>query len=441
MNNPDFKNTEYTAHLTQLNIVNDIYNGIDTAKNHLWKFEKESDFKTRQDQTSLDNYVFRTVDTIKSIIFRKPIDLMGVNNNQLIEWLEKINYKDDINEFSKKILSNRVRDGYTFILVDTSSYREEEIKSKADQEKANIRPYFVNILRSQVVNWETDEYGQYIRFSIKETYSERVGLYGLEYKEQIRMYELTNGKVEVSIWREASEVIGSRSTLQVPMIPIVQVGNDMIPPLYDQAKININHLNRNSEKSNYVRVGAAPFPIIKGQLEGESGEKTLSINQGLHFTDTDGSFEWAELSGNNYTMIQEEIKYLEEQMERKSVEFVTELKTATATEVEKASTSNESRLIDYSTELEQGINDAIELMQWYYINGSLGENFITVNKDFQSNILDIQQANFLLSLRTQNLISYDMMIDMLIKGEIIPFLDEKQRESEKLKLRDEVGEV
>ena len=305
MATPDFESEEYKAYKHQLIKVNDIYKGTDTAVKYLRKFEKEADFEIRQQDTNLDNYVFRTVDTIKNIVFRKPIDITNLTNPLVIEWAEKINHKDNLNEFSKKILTSRVRDGFTFILVDSVAYKSEEIITKADQEKAGIRPYFVNILRSQVKNWQVDEYGQFSVFSIFETYEEKTDRFKTEVKEQIRVYELIEGKVQVSIWRDGAEVSEFTQILNIPIVPVVQVGRDMIPPLYDQAKINIAHLNRNSEKANYVRVGACPFPIIKGQLENDTSKpQTLSINQGLHFTDENGSFSWAETSGSNYEMIQ-----------------------------------------------------------------------------------------------------------------------------------------
>jgi hypothetical protein len=433
-NTPDFKSKEYLEHLDQLSTVSDIFNGVDSAKNHIKKFAREDslDYQNRLDEATLDNYVFRTIDTIKNIIFRKAIDTTAISNKDVERWIEKINFKDNIDNFAKKVLKNRLRDGKTYILVDSPSYDPNDILSKADIEANNIRPYLVNILRSNLINWELNELNQYERITLQETYAERVGIYELKYKPQLRMFELIDGKVEVSIWREGAEVYRDRLTLD--QIPLIEVGSDDIPPLYDQAKLNIKHLNRNSEKSNYVRVGAAPFPIVYGDLEAESGAKTLSINQGLKFNNkSESGFEWAEMSGKNYSIIQEEIKYIEEQMERISVEFVTELKNATATEVEKASTANESKLMDYSIELEEAINNALEMMNLY---APIGENIISTNKDFDSNILTSEQFNALMTLRTNGDISYDRLMDILEKGELLPILDEKERDTEKTLLRD-----
>ena len=171
MNHPNFENEEYQLHKNKLILLDDLYNGIDTAKKHIRKFPREDieDYKDRIDEATLDNYLKSTIETLQNIIFRRPIDLTNIQNKKVIDWCDKINFKDSLNEFGKKVLKNREKDGFTFILVDSPEYDTEEIKSQRDQELNNIRPYFTNILRSQVINWEMDNFNQYIRFTISET--------------------------------------------------------------------------------------------------------------------------------------------------------------------------------------------------------------------------------------------------------------------------------
>lgn len=436
-NHPNFKDAEYIAHENQLTKVNNVYKGTDTSKQYIDKFgkEDEADYIIRQKACTLDNYVFRTVQSIKNIIFRKSLDLSNITNKELLGWLETANFKDDINEFAKDIIVNRVRDGIAYILVDAPTFNEN--MSKLEQEQNNIRPYFTKILRSQVLNKMYDDNNKLIQISISEQYKSEESRFGAEYKEQIKAYELIDGVVQFSIWRENAEV--QNDILTIDTIPIVEMGDDLIPPLYDQALINLNHLNRNSEKSNYVRVGACPFPIVKGTLKGDSaGANTLSINQGLQFADSDGSFEWAEMSGANYTIIQEEIKYRENQMERISVEFTTQVANITATEVEKNSMTNESKLMDYSLELEGAINKSIQMMG-EFTSGISENDVVLTNKDFDSSIISEQEFNMLMALRINGDLSYKELRLALEKGEVLRLLDDKEKAKENLLLRDDVG--
>lgn len=434
---PNFKDQDYIKHEHQIKVTNDVFNGTDTAKYYINKFKKEDDdaYKARLSEASLDNYVFRTVDTIKNIVFRKSIQV-ETNNQELEKWLDAINFQDNVNEFAKKVLINRVKDGYTWLMVDSPSYDKDTLMSKADLEANNIRPYVNNITRSQVINIDYNDFMMIEQVSIMETYKVKNHRFGYETGQQIRVLEIMDGMVSVSIWRDDKEVFND--LLDLPVIPLIKVGRDDIPPLYDQAIINIKHLNRNSEKSNYVRVGAAPFPLVWGALE-DNKKKTLGINSGFVFkgTKNETGFEWAEMSGNNYKMIQEEIKYHEEQMERISVEFVTQLKNATATEVEKASTSNESKLMDYATELEQGLNNAIQVMGYFY-DKIKEDDKVIVNKDFNSNIITAEEFNMLMQLRTNGDLSYDRLMEILERGEVLSVLDDKEKETEKTRLRDEI---
>ena len=439
-NHPNFKDAEYIAHENQLTKVNNVYKGTDTSKQYIARFGKEdaADYTTRQNDCTLDNYVFRTVQSIKNIIFRKSLDLSNITNKELLSWLEKANFKDDINEFAKDIIVNRVRDGIAYILIDTPTYSQAENLSKLQLEQRNIRPYFTKILRGQVLNKIYDDNNKLIQISISEQYKTNQGRFGAEYKDQVRAYELVDGAVNFSIWRENAEV--QNDVLMIDAIPIVVMGDDLIPPLYDQTLINLNHLNRNSEKSNYVRVSAVPIPVLRGTLAGGDVPKTLSVNSGLHFADADGSFEWTETKGTNYQMIQEEIVYRENQMERISVEFTTQIANITATEVEKNSMTNESKLMDYSLQLEGAINKSIQMMGMF-TNGISEKDIVLTNKDFDSSIISEQEFNMLMALRTNGDLSYEELRLALEKGEVLRLLDDKEKKAEKLLLRDDLGGI
>jgi len=428
---PNFTSQEYNKHSNQVSIVNNIYDGVDSAVTYLRKFPKEETdvYDERKEDAALDNYVFRTVDTIKNIIFRKTIDISNITNAEVSKWCKSIDFTNNINEFAKQTLTNRTRDGYTFILVESRNYDNTEITTKAHQDAANIRPYFVNVLRKDVINWKVDEFGNFIQVSIKETYEVPDGAFKVVIKDQVRVI-YNDGTIE--IWRE--DKIFSTVKKPVKKITLVKIGSDNIPPMYDQSKINIQHLNRGSECNNYVRVGASPFLAVFGKLDGDA-PKTLGINSGLHFKGTESDVKWIEMTGANYEIIKSHILTLQEQMERISVEFVTELKNATATEVEKASTANESRLNNYATELEDGFNKALEYMGLY--KASAGENTISVNKDYDSNIISTEQFNALMQLRMNGDISYERLMQLLEKGELLPFLEEKERGEEKANLKDE----
>ena len=423
----------YSKHLKEINIVQDVYNGTTTAVGRIRKYPDESDtkYKERKEDAALNNFVFKTIDTIKNVIFRKDIDLENIKNNDLLWYMDSIDLKNDIDNFSKRVLSKRIRDGYTFIMVDSPQYDTELIRTKQDRQLANIRPYLVSVDRKSVINWQGEDIELAKWVVISETYTEQIGKFDEEIKEQYRVL-YNDGTIE--IYRE-SELYETFQT-GYKGLPLIKIGNDLTPPLLDHAKLNINHLNRNSELDNYIRVGGAPFIGVGGQMAGDDKQPlTLGINSGMRFKDDNWKAEWIEMSGANAEMIENRIVKYEDAMLTFSIELLTDDTIKTATQVSKESAAKESKLKHYSRELEEGINRAIEIMGDFQ-DGISGENFIIVNKDFDSAILQPQEAAEIRADYLAGLISLDTVFDLYEKGERLPRRTDQEREAEKLLLRD-----
>ena len=417
MNLPNKPKAKYTKHQHQVGIVNDIYDGVDTARNHLLKYsqEEEPDFKGRVSACILDNFVFRTVDTMKNVVFRKDIDTEGVKNTLMQGYIEKIDLSNNIDYFAKQVFDNSRKDGFTFILADTQTYDPKELNSKQKAQEAGVRPYLANILRSNVINWQGDD----INFSDWVVLKECVTEYnGSEFDEkEVIQYRVIYANGMMKIFKEDSEKMEVLRTAKRSKPILTKVGNEDIPEFYDMAKININHLNRNSELDNYVRIGGAPFLAIGGSQDSKEGEvKTIGINSGLQFTDENFKVEWIEMSGANSEMIRNRIKDYEIAMMNQSIEFLTSDSNLTATQVNKESAPKESKLKSYSRELEDGLNEALADMG-SLVTGGLGENTIVINKDFDNAILTDEEAQSLREDYINNVITLEELREAYYRGE------------------------
>ena len=435
MSTPEYENQEYKDHKQQVKLVNDFYCGVDTARSYLSQFPREDTekYKDRQSRATLDNNVLETVNTISNVVFRKDLDIEGVKNASVQEWIKKIDFRQDLNSFGKELLRNRKRDGYTFLLVDSPSFDEEIINSQLIAQEQNIRPYFVNILRKNVINWKLNKFNEYERFTIREFYTDTTDQYNEEQKEQIKVW-FDNGTVEV--WREGSlfQTIGTG----INKVPVFRIGNDMIPPLYDMAKSNNMHFNLSSQYDNYVEVGAAPFLAVFAFTQSDA-PKTLGINDGLTFDDKQsGDVKWVEMTGNNAEIIKSRIEQHKQIMNDIAISFATSSNVKTATQVESEKTEDESKLVNYADELEEGLNAGLEMMQLYE-SVSLGENTVKVNRDFSANILSPEEANSYRLDFAQGIISIDRLLDIYEDGEYLKKMTEPERNAEKLKLLDGEG--
>lgn len=428
----------YTEHIKQVQLVSNVFDGIDSASMYLQQYTQEdiTEFKDRKSIATLDNFVFRTVEDIQNIIFRKPIDTDGITNRTVLDYCNKIDFTNNLNEFGKQILRNRLRDGFTFILVDSVSYGEDEQLTLADQQALDIRPYFVNVLRKNVIGWKKNKAGRYTQVRIKETYEEEDG-YDIVEKEQIKVWNI--GSVE--IWRGAELYELIETGLSI--IPIVKVGSDDIPPLYDLAKINITHMNRDSEVSNYARVGGAAFLAVFGAEVQEGEVQTVGISDGMQFSDkTVSDVKWIEMEGRNYNMLKDRLLYHEEQMKRIAISFTTSQENKTATQVNKESLTDESKAVDYATELEDGLNTALGMLNDYKIDGAtFGDNTILVNKDFDSNVLTPEQVTSYRTDYASGIISFEELRDLLAKGEYLKEITEAEMQKIKTQIKDDVDQV
>ncbi len=430
---PNIPSITIDKHTNQIKTVRDVFNGVDEVKSRLWHFPKEKadKYTERQNYSTLDNFVKQTNDNIKNIMFRKPIDKTAITNKEFLSYLDNIDFKNNIDTFAKELTVNRVNDGYTWILADMTSFDEKTIQTKAQAKANNLRPYLVNLLRENVTVFY-NKFGEIVMAFVRE-YQTAIDGYKQKQTEVIKVWK--DGKIETWVDDEMISIVDN------PLgsyIPLTKYGNDDIPPLYDQSKQNIEHYNRNNELSLYVRVGAVPFLALFGNLKGgDDAPKTLGISDGLHFNNKDESdVKWVEMSGDNYKIISERILYHEEQMQRISVEFVSESTIKTATEVEKSSMGNEAKVLSFSQQLEESLNKSLADMGLYR-DGGYGDNTITTNKDFDSNILTSQQIAQLTAMRVSGDLSYELYIELLIKGEVIPYLTEKQKETEKVLIKNE----
>jgi len=411
MNNPNFDSQEVLDYRHQLELTNSFYNGFDTSTDYIIPFfnEDKDSFATRLKLARLTNYVRDAVETVKNMVLRKPTKYDELIDSPLSVFLGTIDMKNNIDTFSKEVLTNLVKDGYTYILIEKKSY--EDVERGVDE--INKRPYFINVKRSVVRNFKINDDGSFKQFTYDENYTIEDG-YTEKILVQQRCY-LADGTVE--IWRDGALY----STMQngLGFIPIIKLGNDDISRFYDLAVINRNHLNLKSEQRNYARIASAPIPITY-LLNSEDTVKTIGVSNGINFdsTKSESGFEWVELGGSNNSILESLIAKDENDMQKYLVSLVSNDIQRTAKEVSLLNANNEATLNHYATILEDGLNKAFYIMALYQgINNF--EAKLYINKDFIDNKLDAAELNSYKEMYINNIIDWDTYINILITGEVL----------------------
>lgn len=432
--NPDFKNEKYLSHSDQLNVVDAIYKGIDSAVVYIQKYNKEEQttYEDRQSVATLNNFVKRVVNSFEDIIFRKELDVSGLEGSVVAPYIDNIDYVNSLNTFSRQVLNNFELNGKSYILIDAPIY-SENVKSKADEISQGLRPYMKLVDRLDILNWRYNEQMKLSHVTIREVYDKGSHEFEENYDVQYRVMYF-GGRVD--IWRDNE--IYQTLELNYSTIPLVEVGSDDVPVLYDLAKININHMNRSSELNNYIRIGAAPIPITWG-MDIDPGEtKVIGVNQGINFTGlkNETGLEWVEMTGSNATMIREQIKADEEAMLDIAVTLVTSNQPRTATEVSADNVENESKLVTSADTVEVAINKALEFFAAYLNTTLTEEQKVIVNKDFNSNKLTTAEVQEYRADYLAGVISWDTLMEVLTKGKQYPEMSEEEKAKEKANLND-----
>jgi len=264
---PSQKHISFLAHEQQVDLINNIFNGVDSTVQYLFEFPQElaATFAIRQSRATLRNFVKRAVQAFTGMIFRKPLEITGYGA-KITKLFPKIDTKQSIESFTKDVATALTKDGKTYILAD----------SPADGKSGN--PYLMLVNRQSLINWRKDENGNFTMIVIEELVSEANGLFGTKYITQWRVYD-ENG--DIKIYRKAPTNTGKVNTggfivhdeieTGFTSIPIVEITVDETPILYDIAKLNIKHFNRMSHKDRYLTMAALPIPVIWGADVSDDG--------------------------------------------------------------------------------------------------------------------------------------------------------------------------
>lgn len=428
MNTPNFDCEEAQLYAEQLKIINDVYAGIDTAREYIAKYVREEDteYSQRQSLATITNYTKKAVEGIRDIIFRKPIDLSEVESTPLNEFLESIDYTNNITEFCKELTVTIAKDGYAYILVEKGNY-DDNILTKADER--NTRPFLVLLPRCRVRNWKVTHDGKYSMLTFDEAYIKQEGLFGDEMATRQRVY-YADGRVEV--WQDDVKVNEYQNGLGY--MPIIKVDKNKTPPFYDLAKININHMNLKSEQRNYARIAAAPIAQL---FMPENDTKVYTVGAGTGFkfsaSKSEAGFEWAEISGQSNDMLNSLIEKDEADMRSYLTQLITSDVQRTAKEVSIENAGNESRVAHYANVIEDSINQALMIMADY--QGIINyDPKIYINRDYVNKQLTEGQVREYKAMFAEGVISWEVLMQMLIDGEVLPQMNDKELETEKARL-------
>ena len=414
------RHIDYLKHIDQIELVNNIYNGVDSAKQYLFSFPQEipDTFNTRVERATLRNFVKRSVEAFTGMIFRKPIEVekYGARTTRSFP---KIDTRKSIQMFTKELTTSATKDGKAYILIDSAS-------------DGSSAPYFVHISRSQLINWRVDINGKYTMIVIEELVAKQVGTFGTEYVMQWRHYD-EEGNIRLYQQKEnSSDIVQVGETIPTDYdgIPFVEVDVDDTPILYDIAKLNIKHFNRLSHKDRYLTMAALPIPVIWGaDLDDKTGEPTtakpalvIGVDEAFIFSSKeDGDFQWRELSGTSIELIENDLDSITEDITTGILRAADSANTVqkTATEVALLQAEASDRVSAIAIAVETAVREGLVILSKFNNEEVPKDAVFVLSKDFNAALAGTDAQRLLFESYLQGLVSIETYLNSLADAEII----------------------
>ena len=388
-------------------------------------------WRRRVSHSVLSPFLTRIADQAAGLICRKPVTLQpreegGEVDEYWTEFIKDIDgYGTDLDAFSRRVVLNSLLMGHSAVLVDFPS--TEAAPNLAVERQLGLRPYFLEVSADQILGWRKDgdtPLAKVNQIRINEYVTEPLGIFGDKVIRQIRVLE--QGKW--STWRKGEDgwALHEEGTTSLPYIPLAvtysgKLGELMSkPPLLPIASLNILHAQRQADQQFSLHVAAMPILVLKG-WDDTDNEIALSANSALVMS-PDGDAKYVEPASQAFQAQQDFITELENQMRNLGIStlfsqtYVGE--TAEAKAMDRS--DSDSMLSVVAQDLEKCLQNAIDAAGAY-----VGREtpLVSVARDFDLQKLDGPQTAQYLSLWTQGAISHETLLEMLVRGEVLPDLD------------------
>lgn len=402
--------------------------------------ETDDNYKRRVARTTLFNAYKNTVQAATARVYARNILLRD-------EPVEIKNFSTDVDsqgrnltQFTKDVFEDSVNHGISAILVDHNRLPEDFPSLEAEQ-KAGVRPYWVHIQATKILDVQSASFPEGERLSVLR-YEEEVteplpagadilssGLvntFSYNIHQQIRVFrQLPGGPVTFAIYRQKGttgvwEQVDAGIISNVRYIPITPVYCNRrgffqgSPPLQDLGDLNLAHWQKSSDLENILHVVTVPFLFSK--LLGDSMDTTGKVNEievnpygATSSQNKDADVRWIEHTGASVNSARASLSELEARMEKLGLELLSPtpgIVSATEQSINAAETN--SKLKSMAMSLQDSIDAAL-----YYTSEYLGiapTARSIVNTSFASEYTTDSTMQNIIDMNTNGIIDNETVI-------------------------------
>lgn len=422
---------------------------------YLTKYPGESQefFDARVKTATLFNAFQRTVRAATGLVFQKDPVLGSDVDQRLRADCENIDLAGThIDVFAKDMFMDGEQTGLAGILSEYPRVSDPAKVSLADETNGNLRPYAVPVRaedillpRYSIINGKT----VLTQLTIREVTEVPVGRFGSREATRYRVYLLDNGVVRFEIWtvpegggiakiEDANRDTGIiKNQPEIPFSPLLlgaKIGRlERQPPLYDLARLNIQHHRINTELLYVQGLACVPTPWRKGvpplSTDDDGTRHYPPLYLGVQNTiEIPGDVEGIPVGylSPDITVLDPGFKSLENterQMGATGLSFLAPdagnpSRTATAARIDSAAQNgglaSDARALGDCLE-----NTIVQMGRYRGIEVKRGGS-VTVNRDFEQRVLDAGLIAAYSNMESAGQIDLDTLWDIMENGQALP---------------------
>lgn len=445
-NDPSNVSSEWAEMAPKWKLIQTLLDGTDAMRaagqDYLPQHDAESPgaYAERLGTNTLYNVFKLTVNALVGRPFQTEIKWSEDTPEQIAALFSNIDLQgSDLNAFCREWFRGGLSKGFYHILVDFNGPQPSEraTRTKADDMKANVRPYWKLICPENVIAayaTVVDGVEQLTHVRIRECETVRVGFLEEE-REYIRVLEpgrwwryeqIKDPKTGKSKW-----VVESEGVTDVPFIPLVTfyAARDEFmcctPPLLDLAYLNVRHWQSTSDQISVLTVARFPMLAVAGIHDTKAAELIVGPRQLLSTRDAAGRFYYVEHSGKSIEAGANELANLEELMGNYGAEFLKKKKAASRNpqdriyDVTEATSELQEMILRFCSSVYVALQMTAAWLKLPEKDGALYGGTVMLDNDFtiqDSNANDLQH---LAQARKNGDISLETYIDTLKRLNVI----------------------
>ncbi|MFD2641847.1 DUF4055 domain-containing protein [Pseudomonas japonica] len=404
--------------------------------------EDDQSYKERLRLSTLLPAYSETVGNMTSRVFAEPLQVGDDVPEDIVTMTKDIDCAgNDLNSWSVTFFSEGMSHGLCHAFVDHQ--RADDLKTKADEKAAGVRPYVVLVKPEQVLGWRSKD-GVLTMMRYREVVEEEDGEFGAKCVEQIRVMEPGAWRIYRREDKGGEFTLHDEGVTSLKRIPWVTFYTGRTgfmtakPPLLELAHLNVKHWQSQSDQDNILHVIRVPILVRVGvQMQftdqGVPVPPEFKVGTGsLTDLPANGDLKYVEHTGQAVEAGRSALKDLIDEMRMAGAKLLTPDKSATktATQAEEEAAQELSPLARTAHHFADCLAQLLQFMADYR---SLGEGgSVEMRGNFDVDYMPEVSLPTLVSTANAGMISKETLFTEMQRRGVIS--DEYDWEDEKAKI-------